>query len=184
MPEYTGYHGTDNESAENIIEQQKFLHSKSGWLGGRIYVFPYVADATWWCEESKKLVKGQYKILKVRLMTDKILDLLGSGKTIKKFRAICDKIKSKCANSRFSYCQKIEYFMSLAVNAFLKVSKKEFDEDFDVVVAGFDQNRKDWYFEKRYAEEKEKFPIVVAQIQYCVKNSKCILEISNYEEVS
>ena len=47
-------------------------------------------------------------------MTDKVLDLLGSGKTIKKFRKICDK-----------------------------------------------------------------FSIV-----YCMRNSKCRIEIANYEEVS
>lgn len=184
MPEYVGYHGTDNEAAKKIIEQQKFLPSKNGWLGAGIYVFPYVADAVWWCEENKKLMKGQYKILKVRLMTDKVLELLGSGETIKDFRKICDKIKNKCVNSHLSYCQKVEHFMSLAINAFLKVSREVFNQNFDVIVAGFDQNRKDWYFGKRYAEEKGKFPIVVAQIQYCVRNSKCITEIANYEEVS
>ena len=35
MPEYIGYHGTDNEAAEKIIEQQKFLPSQhlDEWLG-------------------------------------------------------------------------------------------------------------------------------------------------------
>lgn len=179
MPKYIGYHGTDNEAAEKIINQQKFLPSKSGWLGIGIYVFPYVADAIWWCEENKKLLKSQCKILKVKFATDKVLDLLGSGKAIKSFRKICDKIKSRCVNSRFSYCQKVEYFMSLAINAFLKLSRNEFNENFDVIIAGFDQNRKDWYFGNKYAQEKEKFPIVVAQIQYCIINSKCIIEIEN-----
>ena len=74
--------------------------------------------------------------------------------------------------------------MSLTINAFLKVSREVFNQNFDVIIAGFDQNRKDWYFGNKYAEEKKKFPIVVAQIQYCVRNSKCITEIANYEEVS
>ena len=184
MSEYVGYHGTSNEAAKKIIDQQKFLPSNDGWLGAGIYFFPYVDDAEWWCEENKKLSKGQYKILKVKLMTDKVLDLLGSGKTIKKFRKICDKVKNKCVDSRFSYCQQVEHFMTLAINAFLKVSKEVFYQNFDVIIAGFDQNRKDWYFGNKYAEEKKKFPIVVAQIQYCVRNSKCITEIADYEGVS
>ena len=51
-------------------------------------------------------------------------------------------------------------FYVFAVNVFLKVSKKEFDEDFDVLIAGFDQNRKYWYFVKKYAGERKKNPIV------------------------
>lgn len=183
MMEYVGYHGTSNDAAEKIIEQHKFMPSDKGWLGSGTYFFPYADDAKWWCEENKKLSKGQYKILKVRLVTDKVLDLLSSGNTIKKFRKICDKVKNKCMGLRFSYCQQVEYFMTLAINAFLKISKDVFNENFDVIIAGFDQNRKDWYFVNRYAEEKKKFPIIVAQIQYCVRNSKCIIEITNHEEV-
>lgn len=45
--------------------------------------------------------------------------------------------------------------MTLAINAFLKISIDTFNENFDVIIAGFDQNRKDWYFGNRYAEEKK-----------------------------
>lgn len=50
--------------------------------------------------------------------------------------------------------------MTLAINAFLKISIDTFNENFDVIIAGFDQNRKDWYFGNRYAEEKKNFRLL------------------------
>ena len=85
MSKYIGYHGTDNEAAEKIIEQRRFLPSNDGWLGYGVYFFPYPDDADWWCRCNKRREAGQYKILKSELLPNKVIDLLGSRKDMEFF---------------------------------------------------------------------------------------------------
>lgn len=50
----------------------------------------------------------------------------------------------------------------------------------DIIIGGFDQNRKFWFTQKPL---KDKFPLVCCQIQYCVLNQKCIKQINICKEV-
>ena len=49
MKIYTGYHGTDIKSAENILKENKFRVTKNGWLGTGIYFYEnnYIMAKKW-----------------------------------------------------------------------------------------------------------------------------------------
>ena len=65
--------------------------------------------------------------------------------------------------------------MSLAI----KIMHKENECRRDMIIGGFEQNRKTWY--KKDDSTRNKFPITVTQIQYCVQTNDCIKNITTYE---
>ena len=178
MPEYVGYHGTNNEAAKKIIEQQNFLPSNDGWLGRGVYFFPYPDDADWWCKFNKRLEAGQYKILKSELLPSRIVDLLGSRKDMELFRAFCDKVKNRRVQTLKRSARNND--ISLAVKWMVEAIKKS-GNLVDMIIAGFDENRKRWY-PPNISEAKQLFNMTVTQVQYCVKNVDCMKTISEYED--
>lgn len=177
MPEYVGYHGTSAETADVIISQQKFLPSKDGWLGFGVYFFPYADDAEWWCRCNKRLEPGQYKILKSELSPNKIVDLLGSRNDMEFFRAFCDRVRNRRVRTLKRPARNND--ISMAVKWMMDAIKKS-GNLVDMIIAGFDENRKRWY-PPNSDEARQWFNMTVTQVQYCVKNVDCIKMISEYE---
>ena len=179
MPEYIGYHGTDNEAAEKIIEQQKFLPSQhlDEWLGKGVYFFNRYDDAEWWCKSKKHLAKDCYTILKVVLIPEKVVNLFDDFEALGRFKEFCEEVKNQCA--KLPNGRRRANYMSLAIGLFLKKSQ----ERIDMIIGGFNENRNFWY-NKQETEAVRKFPIVISpQIQYCVLNSKCIKSITSCQGV-
>lgn len=175
MQEYIGYHGTSKESAEIIIHTNHFLPSRGldEWLGVGVYFFQYYDDAKWWCEFGKHLTQGQYQVVKARLMPNTVIDLLGSREDIERFYTFCEAVKSK---SKYLPSGKIrDNYMSLAIKMLLKQAVGKVD----MIIGGFRQNRRKWYGNK--GKEARQFPLVPLQIQYCVLNHDCIVDMQIYE---
>lgn len=177
MPEYVGYHGTSNYAAEKIIERQSFLPSENGWLGCGVYFFPYPDDAEWWCRCNKKLEAGQYKILESKLSPNEVIDLLASRTDMEIFREFCDRVKNRRVKTLNREARNTDISMAIKwmVSEFKKSGKLV-----DMIIAGFDENRKRWYAPNS-REAKQLFNMTVTQIQYCVKNVDCTKAISKYE---
>lgn len=78
--EYTGFHATDESSAQNIISDgfdiKKTKKRDNHWLGTGIYFFPHYADAQSWAKETPYIAKSP-AILKcgISVLDDKVLDL-------------------------------------------------------------------------------------------------------------
>lgn len=172
---YIGYHGTSRSAGDKIIAQQKFLDTTAldSWLGKGVYFFEDVQDAEWWCSSGSHAHRIDHPmILQADLSPARVVDLLGSFSDVKQFRSFCDLVKGKCA--RLPNGKPRANFMSLAVNLMAKKRRP------DMILAGFYQNRKQWY--PMHSQQAKQFPIVVAQIQYCILNHDCIQEIREYRK--
>lgn len=175
--EYIGFHGTTTENAEKILAEKKFNQSKKldEWLGKGIYFFAYPEDAEWWCKEYKKLIQpNEYTILQVEIVVESVLDLLGSKENIERFKRFCDLVKRKSPTLPDGRLR--SNYMSLAIAVMMK--NQNYRKD--MLIGGFEQNRKMWY--KKESQERNKFPIMIAQIQYCVQYNSCIKNIVKYEK--
>ena len=153
--QYIGFHGTNIESATKILKMNNF-HPSIGddeWLGKGIYFFAYPEDAEWWCSSYKRLKKHESVILRVEIEAESV-------------------IKNKCP--RLPNGEKRSNYMSLAI----KILMKDKNYRRDMIIGGFEQNRHLWYREGTC--ERRKFPLVVAQVQYCIYNHDCIKSISCY----
>lgn len=173
MTEYIGYHGTDIDSAGKIIEEQSVHYSMGDdeWLGRGAYFFKDPDDANWWCKEKKHLHQEQYAVLEARLLPKNVVDLLGSRRDIETFATFCEQVKNKSARLPNGGLRR--NYLSLAI----KLMIHERDIKTDMIIAGFDQNRRCWFSKK---DSNQKFPLVCAQIQYCVVNLTCVRRIKKY----
>ena len=172
--QYIGFHGTNIVSATKILKENNF-HPSTGddeWLGKGIYFFAYPEDAEWWCSSYKRLKKHESVILRVEIEAESVIDLLGSKADIDAFKDFCDVVKDKCP--RLPNGEKRSNYMSLAI----KILMKDKNYRRDMIIGGFEQNRHLWYREGTC--ERRKFPLVVAQVQYCIYNHDCIKSISCY----
>lgn len=174
--EYIGFHGTNINSAEKILKENRFRPSTKPdeWLGKGIYFFADPQDAMWWCRAYKRLEEKDSAILRVEIKADLIIDLLQSKQDVEKFKLFCDVVKNKCA--RLPNGQQRKNYMSLAIDLMIGESKILVD----MIIGGFNENRHSWY--KTSERECLQFPIVVAQIQYCIRNHECIKVIEQYKE--
>ena len=74
---FTGYHGTNKESADAILNDKGFLISKGEehWLGDGIYFYPDFGDAlNWKYEASDSEVEAVLHTI-IRVEDDEYLDL-------------------------------------------------------------------------------------------------------------
>ena len=172
MTAYIGYHGTDKNAAKLIVDSQKFRPSLEDdeWLGKGVYFYWDIDDARWWCTDYKKL--DAYAVLHSRLPAGVVVDLVHSRSDQENFRIFCDKVKSK--SERLPNGKKRRNYMSLALELMIRLKPP------DIIIGAFDENRKFWYTAK---DLKDKFPIIVSQIQICVLNAGCISDTYIYEEV-
>ena len=172
---YIGYHGTSHSAGSEILARQEFRDTTAldAWLGKGVYFFSDVRDAEWWCLSGTHAHRiDQPMILQAELFPECVVDLLGSFSDVKRFRAFCELVKGKCA--RLPNGKPRENFMSLTINLMVKLHRP------DMILAGFDQNRRHWY--PQNTKQAKQFPILVAQIQYCVLNHECIHKIREYQE--
>ena len=97
--EYIGFHGTNINSAEKILKENRFRPSTKPdeWLGKGIYFFADPQDAMWWCRAYKRLEEKDSAILRVEIKADLIIDLLQSKQDVEKFKRFCDVVKNRCA---------------------------------------------------------------------------------------
>ena len=72
----TGYHGTSNEYAENILANQRFLPStgEKEWLGHGIYFYPNFEDALNWAKEHYPNNEAVIHVL-IHVNDNEIIDL-------------------------------------------------------------------------------------------------------------
>jgi hypothetical protein len=92
MPNFIGYHGTDEYGAV-MIDKEGFQDSPSNsWLGPGVYFFESqegfdgLKDAEWWVSTYKKL--ENWVILKVDIFSDSVLDMFGSREDRSAFRKV------------------------------------------------------------------------------------------------
>lgn len=172
MIAYIGYHGTDKEAAQGIVSSQKFIPSSAEdeWLGEGVYFFWDPDDSHWWCTDISGL--KSYVVLQARLNAASIIDLVHKRSDQEEFKKLCDRVQHMSAKMPNGNIRK--NYMSLA----LKIMVKEIKPD--IIIGGFDQNRKFWFtnYDKRL-----KFPVIPLQVQLCVLKSKCIENITVYQEV-
>jgi hypothetical protein len=170
--DFTGYHGTDKSAAVNIMETKNFHPSieEDEWLGKGVYFFWDPDDSQWWCTDYSKLTC--YVILKADLSASKIIDLVHRRRDQENFSILCNKVKNKSAKKSNGELRK--NYMSLALKYMVSEIKP------DIIIGGFDQNRKFWFTKE---EDRRKFPLTPLQIQFCVLNRNCIGNISVYQEV-
>ena len=175
---YIGFHGTGVEAAEKIMETQKFVKSTGldELLGNGVYFFQYPLDAKWWCQAGphRKNYQTGYRVLQTELTPNSVVDLLGSFEDIENFKRFCDIVRNK--SLKLPNGKKRSNYMSLAI----KLMCFERKVRIDMIVAGFNQNRKFWYANN--SPMVKSFPIQVTQVQYCVLNTLCIGQITEYEE--
>ena len=173
---YIGFHGTNIKNAEKILGENQFRPSTKPdeWLGKGIYFFAVPEDAVWWCRTYKRLENHDSAILRVEIEADLVIDLLSSKLDIDNFRRFCDSVKNKC--SRLPNGKARKNYMSLAIEMMIG----ENDFPVDMIIGGFNENRHSWY--QLSEREHTQFPIVIAQVQYCIRNHKCIKRIEQYKE--
>lgn len=169
---YVGYHGTNVLAAEKIISSQKFILStgEDEWLGIGVYFFWDADDAGWWCADCLKL--KTYTVLQADLEASTVVDFVHRRGDLESFKKFCNQVKDK--SSKMGNGKKRQNYMGLAIKMMVALQKP------DIIIGGFDQNRKIWF---NNAELKSKFPLVVSQVQMCVLNRDCIKNISVYKEV-
>lgn len=169
---YVGYHGTDKNSARNIVSTKKIMQSKKEdeWLGKGSYFFDDIEDSRWWCKDVKKFVS--YSVIEVLLNPENSINLVSSRSDLENFKKLCGIAKNM--SPRKSDGSMRDNFISLAIKIMIKKQKT------DMIIGAFDENRKFWFTDKIM---KDKFPLVVCQIQYCVLNHSCIKEMNICEEV-
>lgn len=174
--QYIGFHGTTVENAENILKEKKFRPSTKldEWLGKGIYFFAYPEDAEWWCKTYRRLGDSSSAILQVEIKVESVIDLLGSKKDIEAFKFFCEKIKNICP--RLPDGRQRSNYMTPAIKLMLK--NQEYRRD--MIIGGFERNRHSWYKERD--DERKYFPLVIAQVQYCICNHDCIKNIGWYQE--
>ena len=102
---------------------------------------------------------------------------LAQGRIWSFFRAFCDKVKNRRVQTLKRQARNND--ISIALKWMLEAIKKS-GNLIDMVIAGFDENRKRWY-PPNSSEAKQLFNMTVTQAQYCVKNVDCIKSISEYE---
>lgn len=92
---YVGYHGTDNNAANSIIEMKKFKMSREedDWLGQGVYFFEDIEDSHWWCKGKKRL--SSYSIIEAVLNPQNVINLVSSSKDLENFKKLCDKVKNR-----------------------------------------------------------------------------------------
>jgi hypothetical protein len=169
---YIGYHGTDKPSASNIIDTNRFWMSndEDEYLGKGIYFFWDPDDSHWWCTNYKNL--QCYIILQVDIKASNIVDLVHIRRDQELFSKLCNKVKNK--SPKKSNGELRSNYMSLA----MKLMVREINPD--IIIGGFDRNRKFWF--TNY-DDKQKFPMVPLQVQLCVLNHACIGPVCVYQEV-
>lgn len=172
--QFVGFHGTDKEAAANIISTNTIWASNKGdeWLGKGVYFFWDADDSCWWCTDRSGLTS--YVILRADLTANRTVDLVHRRKDQERFRHLCDRVEKMSAKLPDGSFR--QNYLSLA----LKLMVKEIRPD--IIIGGFDQNRKFWFTQKNY-EQIKKFPVIPLQVQFCVLNKECIGEISVFQEV-
>ena len=176
--ELHGYHGTDNSSAKDIIEQQNIKPSEGldVWLGKGRYFFVCFKDATWWCQQRRypnpKVVLAHFHF------ENKIIDLVSDIDDQKYFYQYCDKVKNMSENLPDPFNRRRRNYMQLAMEKLLKDAKNAHIQ-IDATKALFLENRKFWDFNSC---ERWKFPCIIAQVQICVYNKDSIKSLELCEE--
>lgn len=171
MREYIGYHGTNSEAAEAICETQTFKLSRKEdeWLGEGVYFFCDCEDAIWWCKKNQEQFSSTYSVLEAIIHAENIIDLSHSYNDMKVFKTFCLIVKEK--SERMTNGEKRKNYISLALKLMVTKIKA------DIVIAAFDCNRGFW-LEGMSTKQRDmfvkKFPIIVTQVQICVKNKECI----------
>lgn len=163
------YHGTTVDKGQSILVQQKFLPSSGNrhWLGDGIYFFEQEKDAVQWVEKY-----GEYVVLETNLSVppERFFDLLNENQR-EAFEYVMETILDNAEqhNLQISRKDKIDgYVINFMCNVL--------NFPIDIVKAAF-------YFEndrfRRYIEKYGASPtrMRVAQIQYCLRNERCIIEI-------
>jgi len=169
---YVGYHGTNKCAAESIVNSKSFRPSLGDdeWLGKGVYFYWDSDDAHWWCVEHEKL--ELYTILKAQIVCNELIDLAHTKRDIEQFKEFCKMVANRC--EKLSNGEKRKNYMSLALKLMVR------ERPPDIIIGGFDQNRKFWFTNQGM---KEKFPLTMSQIQICVLKNSCIRDIDIYEEV-
>lgn len=170
MAKYVGFHGTDTEAADKILSSLKFKASppETSWLGPGVYFFSQYADALWWCTHVKGLPEDKFEILQVDLTPEKVIDLCANPDDAQNFKKFCDLVTNRC--ERLSNGKRRENYVPLALKLMMQRTK----DKPDMIIGAFSQNRNFWFTNE---SDKEKFPLVIAQVQYCVLNKNCIRNI-------
>jgi hypothetical protein len=161
MPNFIGYHGTDEYGARQIDKEGFGDSSGESWLGPGIYFFESqpsfdgLDSAEWWVSSYKKYPR--WVILRVKINSDKVFDMFGS----KKDRLAFGRIKQKLLSKHLDSGGKEDEFSIKLV--FLLLNRKV-----DVIRCLVDAARLD-----KFAN----YVVGNPQIQICVTKSSCISEI-------
>lgn len=170
MARYVGFHGTDKEAAAKILSSLNFKASRaeSSWLGNGVYFFSLYEDALWWCKSVKHFPEEDQIVLRADITPKIVIDLFTNLNDLRYFKQFCDLVKNKC--EKLSDGTKRDNYISLALK--MMISRR--GDKPDMIIGAFTQNRYFWFTN---LSDKEKFPLVIAQVQYCVLNKNCIHNI-------
>lgn len=169
--ELIGFHGTKKEFADVILETNQFKYSNGydEWLSRGIYFFKLKDDARWWNETRHYDLPCIVSVV-LTCEEDKILNLLDDPEQIEMFGKYCNQVK--CKSPRLPNGKIRDNYMQLAIER-MRVALRKCGIEFDMAVAMFQENRQ-LKISRNY---RDKFPIVVGQIQYCVYNPDIISKI-------
>ncbi|GGB85311.1 hypothetical protein [Staphylococcus nepalensis] len=157
--EILGYHGTTQNSALNIIENNNFKKStkKNEWLGHGVYFYELYEKAEWWGSRNEKpaiiksniLVPEKYYInLDKPSEEDKLAEFIKFvERSGKKFIVSGDKIEKRCK----------------LMNLYMKYG------DFKVISATFPSTN------KNYKNHLDSIGYVRTEKQICVHDTECIV---------
>ena len=161
---FTGYHGTNKESADAILNDKGFLISKGEehWLGDGIYFYPDFGDAlNWKYEASDSEVEAVLHTI-IRVEDDEYLDL-DNEEAKKLFRRLLDEL----ANSADVKPTGIQRNQNAVCKAIWEKTPK-----LRLMMASFPR-------------EKTKYPAMIdtreKRKEFCIRDNSCIVYLSKIE---
>lgn len=178
---YNLYHGTTHTNAENILKEQQFRKSKSGWCGSGVYFYDIKSKAWWSAKRTCRDIKitsgnrEERDVLRADILNlnkKYILDLR-TFEDIKKLAAFVD-----------SFLRDFNFDIQEDLNEFDRITKKRemllafFCEENDIkfVVGCFKQRPQD--NNKSEYETASNWNLVIgAETIYCARDESIISNI-------